>query len=368
VSTFFYEAKKLFLYQRGVWTILVFFAISAAFLVFGDSPADEAQLYYREQHGCYLETLRGPLTEEKEAFIIKEAQAISDAGIAYTRLLEGYYRGTVSEAEFSAEGARLRETLANSGGFDVIHAQYRYAYENRHNRYLMATNGWAALLYQSNADYLLTVALILLAVPVFCGEYKSEMQMIALCTRRGGYSYGVQKPLLLILVSGGLAAAVCAARLVFVYAKYGLENGDFPMQSLAAFGDAVKPLSLWQAFALASLLKIFGALYFAAIVLLVSVLVKKQALTALLSCVLGFFPALALSDAQQYALPLPAPFINGVGFLRGSVFTQSMVTGEDVCLFREIGFPALALRLAAALLILAVCLFEIRRRNRNNWT
>lgn len=368
MPTFFCEARKLFLYQKGIWTILVFLAVCGAFLVLGDSPADEAQSYYREQHGVYLETLRGPLTAEKEAFIEREAQALSDAGIAYNRLLERYYQGAVSEADFAAERARLRETLANAGGFDVLHAQYRYAYENPDNRYLMQTNGWAALLCRTNTDYLLTILLILLAVPVFCGEYKSEMQMIALSTRRGGHSYGVQKPLLLMAVSALLAAAVCVMRLVFVSAKYGLEDGGFPLQSVAAFGGSVKQLSLWQAFALLSLLKVFGALYFTAIVLFISVLVKKQALTALLACVLGFLPVLALGDTRQYALPLPSAFLNGAGFLRGSIFARSLSTGEEVCRFKEIGFPALALLLAAALLILAACLFEIRRRNRNLWT
>ena len=66
---------------------------------------------------------------------------------------------------------------------------------------------------------------------------------------------------------GGLALI----RFAFFGIKYGLPHGEYPVQSIASFGGSTKNISLLAAYLILTVLRCFGSVYLAALLLFTSV-------------------------------------------------------------------------------------------------
>ena len=127
-----------------------------------------------------------------------------------------------------------------------------------------------------------------------------------------------------------------------------------------------KSLTLAEAFVAAAVLRCFGAVMLAALLLFASVMVRKYALTALIGAAATLIPLIGLPEQFIFRLPLPLPFLLATGFLEGSRFAQGD-GGEAIAVFAEVS-PwefALVTGISAALTMLA--LHGTVRRSTNCW-
>lgn len=365
MSVFTYELKKIMLFQKGLLYIIALLLISTLWLVVSDTPQDSAMEQYRNEYEWYLEKLEGVCTDETAKFLEQEAAAIAEANSTRRDLLEQYYSGEITEKQYEQKIANLDIVTEHENGFEVVYQQYLYVCENKSNHYFVYTNGWSGLFNNKTLDFPLFLVVLLLATAVFCGEYSCQMDCMILTSKEGLKSARYK-----VLILVGVVCLLCAFSGIFRYCfyavKYGLPCGDYPIQSIAAFGTSTKNISLLEGYMLVTFLQCFGYVYFSILILLISVLMQKYALTALLGATITLIPYIGLSATVLCRLPISTAFMNSMNYISGSVYSGYTQTDEAAVTFREISNQELIALLTASLALCLIFLCILMKRNRNH--
>ena len=366
MSVFSYEWKKLMICQRGLCYILTALLVSTVWLAAADRPQNSAMEEYREEYEWYLERLDGACTEEKAAWLEQEAQAITEARNTRTQSQENYYSGRITAEQYERQIAEAGTVLAHEHGFEAVYRQYLYICENTGNRYFLNTNGWAGLFSAQTLDFPLFLVILILAATVFCSEYSCQMDALlrtAPQSRKSAKSKAIMTLCAVFVLCGGLALI----RFVFFGMKYGLPHGGYPVQSIAGFGGSTKNISLLAAYLILTVLRCFGSVYLAALLLFTSVLVKKYALTVVIGVASTLIPYIGLSRQICYRLPLPLPFLLATGFLEGASSAEDSLTGEPIVIFSERSPQELLALLGLSAVCCALMVWWVLRQNTNCW-
>lgn len=366
MNIFSYEWKKIMVYQRGLLYIMAALLVSMAWLVVTDKPQNSAMEEYRDEYGWYLETLDGAYTEEKADLLEKEAQAITEARRTRASLQESYYGGQITAEQYERQIAEVNTVLAHEHGFEVAYQQYLYICENTDNRCFLNTNGWAGLFGTQTLDFPLFLVILLLATAVFCSEYSCQMDTLLQTSKQSRKSARC-KVLITFCAIFALCAVLSLIRFLFFAVKYGLPHGEYPIQSIACFGGSTKSVSLLGAYLIVTGLRCFGSVFLAALLLFLSILVKKYALTVVIGAVSTLIPYIGLSKQVYYRLPLPLPFLLATDFLTGNSFVEDSLTGEPILTFSEFS----PLELLSCVVLSAMCctlmVWWVLRKNTNCW-
>ena len=361
MSVFSYEWKKLMVMQRGLFYILAALLVSTVWLAAADRPQNSAMEEYREEYEWYLERLDGAYTEEKAAWLEQEAQAITEARSTRSQSQESYYSGQITAEQYERQIAEVNTVLAHEHGFEAAYQQYLYICENTGNRYFLKTNGWAGLFSSQTLDFPL-----FLAATVFCSEYSCQMDALlrtAPQSRKSARSKAVMTLCAVFVLCVGLSLI----RFLFFAVKYGLPHGEYPVQSIASFGGSTKNISLLAAYLILTVLRCFGSVYLAALLLFTSVLVKKYALTVVIGVASTLIPYIGLSRQICYRLPLPLPFLLATGFLEGASAMEDSLTGEAIEIFSERSPQELLALLGLSAVCCSLMVWWVLRQNTNCW-
>lgn len=363
-----YELKKLLFKRRGLLLITLFFVLRLGSLLLLNTPVNEDLELYREDYNFYLAQAEGRLTEESALLLDGISQKITEAGVEIPRLYNSFYDGNIAQKELSSQAAPYEETLSRRSGFELLYEQFIYAREDPERRYLLYDNGWNGLLTRDALGMGFVGLLLLTITPIFCHEYHSGMDVLNLTTRKGAKRLTFAKLFLAVAAVTLLCLLNSGLEYGFYALRYGLPHGDYPLQSLPYFAESAKALTLLQAFLWITASRCFGSLLFAALILFLSVLAQKYALTLILSTATLLLPYYAVqNDTVRYLLPGPLGFLLGVGFLRGTETVADPFTQQKAVLFREITGGVLCWLLGAALLLLAVMLYVIFRKTSAAW-
>jgi hypothetical protein len=369
MKTLLLEAKKVYIHKHGLLFVGLYLLMCIFSLVVFDKPGDTALESNREQYGAYMDEFQGKCTAEKEQAIADEYQRLDSAKAKLQTLYDGYYNGNIPKAEFERESAILTSAIANSKGFDLLYSQYIYVRENPENRFFVYTNGWDGLLASDNLDIFLVLLILLLVTPIFVYEQESSMGALLVTVRRGGAYQSVCKIILALASAILLCVLSFGIRYGFYAIKYGLPCADYPLQSLSFFAASLKNITLSGAFAIISALKIAGYVSFASIILAVSQLAKKYAITVFSCMALILLPYVGFGTAYtKYYLPFPLGFMTGTGFLRGSEYAKDFLTDEKIAIFKEVPLETLAILLSFMLFISIVLIAVTVLRSRNKWS
>ena len=366
MSVFSYEWKKLMIYQRGLCYILAALLVSTVWLAAADRPQNSAMEEYREEYEWYLERLDGAYTEEKAAWLEQEAQAITEARSIRSGSQESYYSGQITAKQYERQIAETGTVLAHEHGFEAAYQQYLYICENTGNRYFLKTNGWAGLFSAQTLDFPLFLVILILAATVFCSEYSCQMDALlrtAPQSRESARSKVVMTLCAVFAFCGGLALI----RFAFFGIKYGLPHGEYPVQSITSFGGSTKNISLLAAYLILTVLRCFGSVYLAALLLFTSVLVKKYALTVVIGVASTLIPYIGLSRQICYRLPLPLPFMLATGFLEGASSVEDSLTREPIVTFSERSSQELLALLSLSAVCCSLMVWWVLRQNTNCW-
>ena len=366
MSVFSYEWKKLMIYQRGLCYILAALLVSMVWLAVTDRPQNSAMEEYREEYEWYLERLDGAYTEKKAAWLEQEAQVITEARYARSQSQESYYSGQITAEQYERQIAEVNTVLTHEHGFEAAYRQYLYVCENTDNRYFLKTNGWAGLFAVQTLDFPLFLVILILAATVFCSEYSCQMDALlrtAPQSRKSARSKAIMTLCAVFTLCGGLALI----RFTFFGIKYGLPHGEYPVQSIASFGGSTKNISLLTAYLILTVLRCFGSVYLAALLLFTSVLVKKYALTVVIGVASTLISYIGLSRQICYCLPMPLPFLLATGFLEGTSSVEDSLTGEPIVTFSERSPQELLALLSLSAVCCALMVWWVLRQNTNCW-
>lgn len=360
---FSFETRKMLFHQRGMVIVVLYLLFQVGSLLNSTANNPDVVLH-QEAYDYYLEQVVGPYTEEKAAFLEEEAQRIAQTKTLLNSLYQEYYSGMMTEDELQVKAEEYQNTLHYEGGFNAIYDQYLYVREGKENRCFLDTNGWAGLLGSGALDLPLILVVILLTTPVFCREYACKMDALSLTTLNGRKSFVRHKILLVLLMTAAVCLAGVALRCGFYALRYGLPHGDYTIQSVKAFGSSTKQLSLWEAFGILTVLRLYGILFLTLMVLAVATLSRQYAMTVLFPSVCVLIPWMGLPEQLQYIIPFPLPFLLGTGFIQGSSVTTDALTGEKMTIFQELSAGDIVTLSFLAMIVCLLCLCAIRWRNR----
>lgn len=366
MSVFSYEWKKLMVLQRGLFYILAALLVSTLWLAVNDRPQNSTMEEYCDEYGWYLERLDGTYTAAKAAWLEQEAQAITEARSTRAQLQENYYTGQITAEQYERQIGEVNAALAHENGFEAVYQQYLYVCEDTDSRYFLNTNGWAGLFAAQTLDFPMFLVILILATTVFCSEYSCQMDALLRTAPRSRKSAGC-KVLMTLCAVFVLCGGLALIRFVFFAVKYGLPHGEYPFQSIACFGGSTKHISLLAAYVIVTILRCFGSVYLAALLLFTSVLVKKYALTVAIGAVSTLIPYIGLSRQICYRLPLPLPFLLATGFLEGTSSVEDSLTGEAIVTFSERSVQELLVLLGLSAVCCALMVWWVLRQNTNCW-
>ena len=366
MSILSYEWKKLMVLQRGLLYILIVLLVSTVWLTVTDRPQNSAMEEYSDEYQWYLERLDGACTEEKAVWLEQEAQDITEAHRICDELQESYYSGKITKEHYEEQIAEAGRVLAHEHGFEVAYQQYLYICENTKNRNFLNTNGWQGLFSAQTLGFPLFLTILILATPVFCSEYSCQMDALLRTATQSRKSARCKVVIALCAVFV-LCAGLHLIRFVFFAIKYGLPHGGYPIQSIACFGDSTKNMSLWVAYIIVTVLRCFGSVYLATLLLFTSVLVKKYALTVVIGAASTLIPYIGLARQLCYHLPLPLPFLLATGFLKGSSVVEDSLTGETIVTFSERSLQQLLALLGLSAVCCVLMTWWALRQNTNCW-
>lgn len=360
------EWKKLLLHRWGLWLILVVLLLELLGTLLFTQPCDKELETNRTVYEQYLRQVEGPLTQEKRNFLEAEMARLNSAYGEMESLKSEYYLGNVPEEAYRQRFAELQPDCETYPGFAKLYSQYIYVREAPEQRYFLYTGGWEALLTDQQPDYLLLLLLVIVLAPVFCEEYSTRMDLLLLTQKRSAKSLALCKASMAAILAAVLAAIIQGFHLGYCAWQFGLPHGDYSLQSVMRFGSSAKALTLWQSFWLQFALKEIGFVYGAMVILVLSVLLRKFALT-LMAGIAGLpLPLLTVTD-KSTLLRIPGPWALTLGriYLNGSIVSTDPETGERLVRVAELSMAELGGYLCVVALLMALGLWLIWRGNSN---
>lgn len=361
-----FEFKKMFIKQYGVIIVLIFLILKILGLIIFDNPRNLEMYNKLYSYNFYLEHLQGKLTEEKKDFFLNEQNRIVKANSSIQILNNKYYDGEINQVEYNGKLEELEETLKNEKGFEVIYNQFLYSMESPNDRYIMQTNGWEGILVEKKLDWLYVLLILLLITPVFCEEFVSEMDITILTQVRGGRYSARRKIIISIIVAIMISIIGSLTEYVFFLNKYGLENSNFPLQSLNFFDNSSKNTSILAAFFGMFLLKIFGSIFLTTLILFLSIVLRRYALVLLITTSILMLPNfMFFLQSTRYRIPSPLGFLIPSGYYSGDKYSLDFATRQNNIVFNEISNREMFIIILISLIIVLgmICFIIYRSDN-----
>lgn len=331
------EFKKLYIKYFGIILVLLF-VICEIILVNYLYPRRDFSSAITEQHFKeYIAEFSGELTPEKEARILAEQERIIDAENVEAAIEKKLFNGEYSsEDEFISEYNKNHLITERKEAFDLIFKQYSYALEAPHDRYLTAGNYNG--LGVDIPDIPMTVLVIFMTAMLFLNEESSGVITFIRISPNGKQKTlcGKLSSISLFIVCGQIFRVLL--ELVVMVSRGSVHELYYPLCTLEYFENSPYDISILQGFIAVSALRLLGFFFIAALVILLSVTVRKALFTIFIpsaACVLQQF---AFNDSETSATPayyLPTGLLRGSGYLRGDV-SEINSQGEEIKLFSQI--------------------------------
>lgn len=352
------ELKKMMIKQKGWLVILSMILLKIFLFVSAGYESNPVIEHNTDGYKYYMDLYGGKLTGKTEEALKSEYRVMNSARSILRDLQQDYQNGNLTESEYREKSDGFYEKLKNRSVFNIVYNQYYYAKEDPANRYLLDVRGWDTLLSGEGTDIALMLCILILSVPVFGNEYETEMDYLLLSSRRGKYRAAAVKLFLSMFVGAMFSCFFTLIEYMYLAFSVGLPSGSFPLKSLEYFQTSPYTISLNGAFILVLLLRAGGAVLFAEIISLVSILSKKSIVALFISSSLVVFPYF-LQDSIKYYLPLPSGLLSGTGYLWGTSYTVAY--NEQWEMVKKIRFHGINIKnfrlIMAAFVLEAVLLF-----------
>ncbi len=330
MKLFLYEMKKLLWGQKGVLLIVLFLVVKIVVLFNQTIPDNHFSPAQEETLKQYLQELSGELTQDKIDYILNEEQAILQASKLLTEAQTDYSEGKISVEEFYDILDEYSSVTERESAFKVLKNKYLYASGDAENRYLLYSQGWNGLISARDVDFVMLLLLVILIVPVFAKEYEGKTFQLIFPTKRGRLSLAISKissVFFTVLIVGIL---FFVAEFLSFSVRYGLPDGNFPLQSLPYYSASPYNLTLFGAFVAMSAIRLLGYFVFAGIIIFLSVAFKKYLPSMFVSSAIVLIPYILFKDAPNvYRLPFLTGLFTAKGYLLGEG-SVSALNNEDV--------------------------------------
>lgn len=320
------EIYKFFVKQKAAVWVLLFVLLKMISAVYLTLNCDTRPT---EVYNEYLCVMGGRLNEEKSAYIEEKYQELIGVPADINDLEEQVADGTLESREYAQKVQQYSKRKQEESEIRLFYQKYLYALENPERHYIVDEDGWSSVLATEKVDFLLILAIFLIAIPVYCNEYETEMDWLQRCSRNGRSRLTAIKLALVSGVCGGMSVFSVAVDYLRLKSIYGMKFGNAPIQSLEFFEKSELSFSLWQLFLLISIIKVVGYLFLGIFILGVSILLHQSLLTIIAGGAMTLLPMVVSSNIKvKYLLPFPAGLMYAVGYFFPDQYSYQLVSSD----------------------------------------
>ena len=275
----------------------------------------------------------GRFTYEKEAEILAEQERFVDAKNVRDKiqanLLFGKYSG---EGEFISEYENAVSIIERKDAFDILFDKYSYSLDDPERRFITVGN-YNGLAHDAPDVFVLFAVIFLTAILFLSEEHSNVITFIRISPD------GRLKTLCGKITAVFTFTLVCHISKIFAEFLAMISSGNFaelsyPVQSIEFFSNCPYDITILQAFAAISALRLLGYLFVEALVILLAVTVHRSLPAVFVPCAVCVLQQFAFDPAAP-AYYIPTGSLRAVGYFRGTV-TQTDHMGNDVTMFSEI--------------------------------
>lgn len=268
----------------------------------------------------YMDKVHGKINKDKAEYLNSESKKISDAEGEMSKLQAVVGTTDFNINKFAETMEKNRTIINNKQGFSPVYDQFNNASQNPDKIYLIYENGWNLFLGFARFDIFLIIVTIIVISSVFCSEYESGMSEILLCCKNGKGKLFFSKMLTAIILTVLLCILFYLTDFIVYDIKYGLPNGNYPIQSISEYNYSSNNLSLYQLAGLIFLNKLLAMLYLCLFAVIISVFIKKSFITSFCSILFIIIPYCIMYNSNiKYYIPTPIALILSVNYFKGNI-------------------------------------------------
>lgn len=319
------ELKKALIKKRGLILIILFLIINCILTITHNDTSEINNVVEqnKDSYYYYLNTLNGKLDSKKEEFIKSSQNDISVAEENNNNAFNALISGKISDNEYFSITNQGNNVLNKQNAFGAISGQYLKIKENPEIRYFIYENGWKLFLAKENSDLLMVILILIIITPVFCFEEERGMSRILKTSKYGKSNLFFSKFILIIIIATGILCLFFLSDYIIYNIKYGLSDGNFPLQSLTEFSNSKYNISIMQMVFIYFINKFIGIVYISSIVIVLSAFIKKSYFTVFSSFSLIYIPYFLFSDSSlKYLIPTPVSLFLSTRFFKGKQLEQ----------------------------------------------
>lgn len=321
------ELYKVFLLQKVL--ILCILCIGVQFYQYHDmSLYIDTETKIRQQ---YMKELEGPLTDEKEQWLLLEKQHYQDLNQQLNQISQKEAEGTITHVQAIQISEPIEQQLVGEKVFQEIYEQYQSIKENPHKQFVFDVayqqffmeTSWTMM-----PTLLLFIILILGLSSVINYEYQNQMHRVTQTTLKGNKPLIRIKCEITIMISFIFFVMMTIPPLVLLGQTYGFSSLSASIVSIESLSILPSWMSIGMGCLLSFLLRFFAVLCLTFGIQAIAVKTRNTLLTLFISIFIFLVPILLayggyhlLDNISLYPLLFNGQFVQTASGLLQILFT-----------------------------------------------
>lgn len=321
MSYFKTELQKVLFKRKGTLVIAIYAVISILILLTTSSGINFSIEQNQDVYNAYMSRLQGPISPEKERFLLNEKTKFETADAQNNKALEDYLSGRIDELEFIETTNQNNKILKSKTVFNIIWEQYQYVDKHPDERYFIPVNGISAFvsLYKDRLDLVYYLLLLILITPIFCEEYESGIYPLLMSCKKGRYGLAKAKMYTAFSATGISFLVSSSIKWLCCFGRYPPCPLSYPIQSLDVFEASPFQSSFMSLILFAFSIELIGSILFACMITLVSNLCKQTLPALFVSFSTILIPSILFHNTPlKILIPSPAAFTQPLELFTGS--------------------------------------------------
>lgn len=244
--------------------------------------------------------LGGIVTENSQKELQKLIDNCNAAEDEFNKLLYDFQIGKINRSEYEKEAEYLSSITNSKYTLNILQDQFEYAESDINNRYIMYTNSWE-LLFEHSSDIFFLLYSILIVTLVFAGEIDNGgMRSFNITCKNGRNRLVLSKLAVSEIVLASSYVIYIIAYFLFVHWKFGVDNSNFPIQSLQLYSEYTGSVSLINGYISVCVMRLLSLMACAAVVHFLYSLINSSIGVISFSTAFVFAPMLINNKALDY--------------------------------------------------------------------
>lgn len=279
----------------------------------------------KDEYLEYIAEFEGSLSDEFENSVMQLNVQQHEVQERIVQLALGVEDGVLRQKDYVDGLLECYDVLEKSDVTKALNNQLNYIKENPERHYFMYTNGWVSLFQGMKMDYMYLTVLVLVMAPLFVQEYETKMEVLNRLSKRGKEALYVAKTGFAMGFSLVMGILFFAVDVLTVQLRFGIEHGEYPLQSLHIFMNHPSMLTIGQYLLMSFLVTVVGGMFVSICIIMITLLVKKMIPAIILFLSVLLLPAYMFEEVTLAKIPNLTTLFYRSGYVVGIPTKESPV-------------------------------------------